>query len=91
MPTSLERLPSYWNEPAYVELVCQSLRALKLPEMTLDLEEGSWNELEDQVLEYFGLIQKSYGENAEHLSRLERCLKKARRVLNTKSLESTYF
>jgi hypothetical protein len=87
LPSSYEKLPSYWNDAMYLDIAAQTIRALALPTMVLpDVALASWPEHMDLVFDYFSQIQRSYGEDGEHVMRLRKHLRKAHRAYERKGL-----
>ena len=83
LPSSLERLPSYWNDPSYLEMVARALRVLRLPPVpAFEPEVAPWEEQAGRVFDLFKSVQRSYASNnGDHVMRLRRLLRKARRSL----------
>ena len=81
LPSSLEHLPSYWNDPSYLEMVGRALRLLRLPPVpAFEPEVASWEEQVGRVFDLFKSIQRSYASNnVDHVMRLRRLFRKARR------------
>ena len=87
MPSSLEHLPSYWNDPSYLEMVARSLRLLRLPPVpAFEPEVASWEDQAGRVFDLFKVIQRSYAfNNVDHVMRIRRLLRKSHRSLSRRS------
>lgn len=56
-----QQIPSYWNDPAYLDYVVASIRSLKLPPMTKEVEQEADPEaLAKLVLKYFRNLKKGF-------------------------------
>ena len=87
MPSSLDHLPSNWNDPSYLEMVARALSLLRLPPVpAFDPEVAPWEEQAGRVFDLFKSIQRSYASNNDdHVMRLRRLLGKARRSLSRRA------